>query len=274
MIIAILIVLGLCIGSFVNALVWRVHEQLKSKKKPDKKLSITKGRSMCPHCKHELESRDLIPVVSWVLLAGKCRYCKKPISWQYPLVELATAALFLLSYLYWPYDLSSTIYQLSFILWLAVLAGFVTLIVYDLRWMLLPNRIVGPLLVLIVALAILNLLDAGSWNAALETLYSIAIGGGIFYLIFQLSGGKMIGGGDVKLGFIIGLLLQNPFHAFLMLLLASTLGTIAILPGLAIKKVNFKSRIPFGPFLVAAAIIVFLFGTSLVEWYKTSILGL
>src|SRR4051812_7602742 len=103
MIYAILVVLGLCFGSFVNALVWRIHEQAEqgSKKKPNKsyidKLSIRKGRSMCPHCRHELKALDLLPVVSWLALRGKCRYCGKPISVQYPLVELLTACLFVTS---------------------------------------------------------------------------------------------------------------------------------------------------------------------------------
>src|SRR3989344_6490262 len=125
MIVAILIVLGLAFGSFVNALVWRLHEQeerAKSKEQRRKKgkakntaklsshtsvlsskdLSILKGRSMCPSCKHGLAAKDLVPVLSWLTLRGKCRYCHKPISIQYPLVELITATLFVISYLLWP----------------------------------------------------------------------------------------------------------------------------------------------------------------------------
>src|SRR4051812_13278636 len=100
MIIAVLIVFGLCLGSFVNALVWRVHEQ-EAAKKPNKKLSVLNGRSMCPHCEHELAAKDLIPVLSWLSLGGKCRYCHKPISKQYPLVELLTALLVVGSYIWW-----------------------------------------------------------------------------------------------------------------------------------------------------------------------------
>src|SRR4051794_11351319 len=97
---AILLFLGLCFGSFINALVWRVHEQEKGKK--TRNLSILHGRSQCPHCGHELAAKDLIPVISWLLLKGKCRYCGQPISRQYPAVEATTSGWFLLSYYFWP----------------------------------------------------------------------------------------------------------------------------------------------------------------------------
>src|SRR5580700_9634934 len=113
MIIVVLAVLGLCLGSFVNALVWRLHEQSNPKQKTKNKkqkakqlsaneLSILRGRSMCPDCHHQLAAKDLVPVISWLDLRGKCRYCHRPISIQYPLVELATAGLFVFSYFFWP----------------------------------------------------------------------------------------------------------------------------------------------------------------------------
>src|ERR1700677_3953472 len=122
MIIFILAIVGLCLGSFVNALVWRLHGQAaeKGKKKPNQdylsQLSVAKGRSMCPHCKHQLANRDLIPLLSWLSLKGKCRYCAKAISPQYPLVELITALLFIASYIWWPVALSGA--QIGiFVLW-------------------------------------------------------------------------------------------------------------------------------------------------------------
>ncbi len=92
-----LFVCGLVLGSFVNALVWRIRE----------KRTWVNDRSECVHCHHKLAPLDLIPVVSWLFLRGVCRYCKKPISIQYPLVELATGALFVLSYLLWDYGFDS-----------------------------------------------------------------------------------------------------------------------------------------------------------------------
>lgn len=269
MIVLILIVLGLCFGSFVNALTWRLHEQSKKHSKEDaKKLSIMKGRSICPHCHHQLAAKDLLPLVSWVLLRGKCRYCKKPISWRYPAVELLTTLLFVASYLYWPDKPFETYDWLNFGLWLVCLVGFVALLSYDIRWMLLPNKIVFPLFIPVLASvfaeAIFSTKDMQPFiDAALGGL----IGGGIFYILFQISGGKWIGGGDVKLGFLLGILIGGAEHAFLLLFMASLLGTLFILPLMLAKKITHKSRIPFGPFLIVAAVIVQLWGQDILNWY-------
>lgn len=289
MIIAFLVVFGLILGSFVNALVFRLHMQEKQGNKhiaksrkgkhgpqasslnPDD-LSIVKGRSMCVHCGHELAWYDLVPVFSWLSLGGKCRYCKKPISAQYPVVEFTTAALFVLSYIFWPYQLLTINHQILFAGWLVILTGFVVLIVYDLRWMLLPDRIVYPLTILALSLAGLDVVTGGGGELLLQTLLSVAIAGGIFYLIFQISGGRWIGGGDVKLGLLIGLVLRDPLLAFLMLLVASSMGTLVVLPGLLLGKITPKTHIPFGPFLVAATILVFLLGPTVIDWYRDTLL--
>lgn len=94
--IVVLLFLGLAFGSFINALVWRLREG----------MSVARGRSMCVHCRHTLSWYDLIPVFSWIALGGKCRYCQRRISFQYPLVELATAAGWVASYTYWPRELA------------------------------------------------------------------------------------------------------------------------------------------------------------------------
>lgn len=270
MIILALVIIGLCLGSFVNALVYRLHwqENKKSAKKTDRQLySIRNGRSMCPNCKHKLSPADLIPVFSWISLGGRCRYCHKPISWQYPLVELLSAFLFVFSYIYWPYDLSSARNIAAFILWLVFLTGFLSLIVYDIKYLTLPNKIVFPL----AALALIWVIVVSAINTdiglAKDALIGMFIGGGLFYILFQLSGGAWIGGGDVKLGFLLGFLLGGPWPAILLLFIASALGTLYSVPMLLTKKIGPKSRIPFGPFLILAAIIVQLFGSSIVDWY-------
>jgi prepilin signal peptidase PulO-like enzyme (type II secretory pathway) len=286
MIIVILIILGLSLGSFVNALVWRLHEQLalrkgakgkqgtsKLKLSP-KQLSIISGRSVCVHCGHELSAKDLIPVLSWLSVSGKCRYCHKPISKQYPVVELATAALFVASYVWWPQDWGTGAY-INFAGWLLALVALMALVVYDIRWMLLPNRIVYPLIVGSGLLWVSNIIFFdGGLHLLWYGLLSAAIAGGIFCLLFFISDGKWIGGGDVKIGFALGFLLMDPYNAFLMLFTASVIGMLVSLPGLVSKKITATSRIPFGPFLIIATVIVKLFGASVIAWYKRAFLTL
>lgn len=296
MIFVALIVLGLCFGSFVNALVWRLHEQdelsakleaLKSQKSTKAisakiaklqsqlpNLSISRGRSMCPDCQHSLAWYDLLPVVSWLSVGGRCRYCRKPISWQYPLVELTTVALYVISYRYWPEPLTGQ-GAFDFAIWLAVLTAFMALVIYDSRWMILPNKIIYPLLGLAVGQRIIDtvVFEAG-WLALASSLAGALIGGGIFYLLFQVSNGKWIGGGDVKLGFALGLLVGDPMQAALVLFVASLLGLLGSVPALLSGKLRRDLQIPFGPFLMAGCFIVVLFGQSVVAWYMRFLIPL
>lgn len=272
-----LAVTGLCMGSFINALIWRVHKQEEmegrvSKKKNKEDYSILKGRSMCPHCRHELAVQDLLPVISWLMLRGKCRYCGKAISTQYPLVELVTALLFAVSYLFWPYDWS-TYGTVLFIFWLVFLVGLITLAVYDLKWFLLPNRIVFPLIV-VGGFQAFYLLGASS--DILRSLsyigLSVLVAGGIFCVLFQVSKGRWIGGGDVKLGILLGLIHANPWASVLTIFISSLLGSLVSLPLLAVGRVKRSSHIPYGPFLIVAAIIVELFGAELIKRYMSIVL--
>jgi leader peptidase (prepilin peptidase) / N-methyltransferase len=279
MIIVILIVLGLCLGSFVNALVWRLHEQAveAAKKKPDKKylarVSIAQGRSMCPHCRHELATKDLVPVVSWLALKGRCHYCSRPISWQYPLVELVLAALFVVSYLWWPtvFDGAQTA---VFILWLVLLTGLLALLVYDSRWKLLPNRLIYPLDAVAVAIAAINVVTANRPAIALlNVMLAVLVGGGVFYILFQFSAGKWIGGGDVRLGALLGLVAGTPARSFLFIFLAALGGSLLTAPLLSTGRLKRTSVIPFGPFLITGLIIVQLFGVDILNWYRQAFIN-
>jgi leader peptidase (prepilin peptidase)/N-methyltransferase len=275
MIIVILVVFGLCLGSFVNALVWRLREQEMEldKKKPSKKylrdLSISKGRSMCPNCHHTLSAKDLVPVLSWLSLKGKCRYCQKPVSPQYPVVELATMALFVFSYAYWPYTLTGGLHSIFFGLWLVLVVGLMALIVYDLKWYLLPDKIVFPLGVVALAMAAIRVVDSGHpAKTAINEALALAVGGGIFYLIYQISSGKWIGGGDVKLGWLLGLVVGTPARAMLLIFLAALAGSLVSVPMLYLGKMKRSSTIPFGPFLIVGAIVTMLFGQAILDWYQ------
>lgn len=262
-----MIILGLSAGSFANAVVWRVHAQAKAKK-PNKSLSITKGRSMCPHCRHVLAWYDLIPVISWVSLMGKCRYCHRPISLQYPLVELITTALFMWSYLEWV-PLGKWADPVALGLWLVTLTGLVVLFIYDLRWMLLPNRILYPLFIPAGLYAATVVFTS---NKPVEKVVAHILAafflGGLFWLLFQVSKGRWIGGGDVKLGFLLGLLAGGLAQAILLLFLASLIGTLVALPMMVAKKARTNTRLAFGPFLIVASFVVILYGSSIIGWYN------
>lgn len=271
MIYPILILVGLCFGSFINALVWRIYQQDnvgKNKRLADKKLSIMSGRSMCVHCHHPLTTLDLIPIISWLSLLGKCRYCHKPISWQYPLVEASTAAIYTFSYYYWPRHIIGAEW-LVFGVWMLILVCLIALFIYDLRWFLLPDRLVRPLAGLVIVQAIVSIVinNTSLQTDLLNIILATAIGGGLFYTLFIVSKGKWIGGGDVKLGFVLGLMVLNPANAVLVIFGASVLGSLYSLPLLLARRLNKNSHIPFGPFLIISAILVFLFGFNFISWY-------
>ena len=265
LILVLLAVAGLVFGSFVGALVWRIHEQVrvreKNKQADISRLSILRGRSMCPHCKHELAPQDLVPLLSWLALRGRCRYCRKPIAWQDPVVELLTSALFVVSYLAWPLGTHGLgLVQLCF--WLVFVVGFVALAVYDLKWYILPDRIIFPMVGLaVIQIAVALTVFHAGWLQLMGSIWGIVFASGIFFLLYQVSDGKWIGGGDVKLGLLLGLIIGGPMRSLLLLFLASLLGTLVSLPMLAVGKAKRTTLIPFGPFLIAAAFIIELFGS-------------
>lgn len=268
MIILLLIVLGLCFGSFVNALVWRLHAQEQTKKN-NPKLSIVHGRSMCTNCGHLLAAKDLVPLFSWLFLQGKCRYCKKPID-DKPIVELVMPLLFVLSFLVWPYSFVG-LEWLRFGVWLVLLIGLVALAVYDLRWMELPNRIVYPLFTLTVLFALLQALLTHNIGYLQQASIGILTLGGIFMALFYGSGGRWMGGGDVKLSFALGCWAASFFGAFLLLFVASLLGSVYSIVLLSLGRKIKNRRIAFGPFLVLACIVVTLVGPRIISRYLLTI---
>lgn len=263
---------GLAFGSFVNALVWRLHRNENLKK--SKKLSIINGRSICPNCKHQLAAKDLIPVLSWIWLRGSCRYCKKHISAQYPIIELFSALVFVLSYVFWPKELNDAGSWLIFITWLTSFVGLLTLLVYDARWKLLPNKIIYPTFLVAAFGRIIYItgFEENKGHSLLMWLLSMVVASGVFFALYTISRGKWIGYGDVRLGLITGTLLATPEKSFLMIFLASVLGLLFILPALLRGKKSMTTQIPYGPYLIAATILVIWFGESILDWYKTNFL--
>lgn len=220
-----LFIIGLCFGSFVNAFVWRLK----------KNKNWVTGRSICTHCKHKLAYFDLIPVLSFVMLRGKCRYCKKKIG-DSPLTELFVATVFAGSYYFWPFILSGEgWFRLG--VWLVAVVLLAAMFLYDVKWMILPNKLTYLLLGLaIVQLLVLFVLRDFDYETLKLALVSTAVGGGLFHLIYLASKGRYIGGGDVKLGYAYGLLLLDPILPWLALMVASTVGSLIAIVLLANKK--------------------------------------
>ena len=262
---AIIFLTGLAVGSFLNCVIYRLEIG----------GSFLKGRSFCPFCKHKLFWFDLIPVFSFLFLRAKCRYCKKPISVQYPLVELATGILFVLL---WNYELGIMNYKfLSFefiiyFLFLILISSFLILIfVFDLKHYIIPDKVVLPAIIIIFIynLQFLIFKNFSTFNRLILSGFGAA---GFFLLIFLLSKGRAMGGGDVKLGFLMGFLLGFPDilpALFFTFLIGAIIGIGLILT----KKKKLKSEVPFGPFLVLGTYIAIFWGQALVNWYL-SLFGL
>lgn len=250
---------GLAFGSFVGALVWRLHNG----------KDFVSDRSECEHCHHKLGFWDLVPLASWLALGGKCRYCKKPIGVSAPLYELSMAVLFAGSYLLWPYTMDTWQGNLVFGLWLIYLVGLMALFVYDLRYMILPNVLVFPLIgIAVIESAVRLLLVHGMppMDYLNSVVFGIVVLGGLYWVLYTFSKGKWVGYGDVKLGIFMGIALGFQ-RSVLALVLANIIAFAIVLPGLLTGKLKRTSRVPFGPFLIAAFVIAFLYGDKLIDWY-------
>lgn len=282
-------IFGLIFGSFINALVWRMGQQLDNDGNPKKlskskqqELSITKGRSMCPSCKHKLAAKDLVPVISWIILKGKCRYCKKPISYQYPTVEFATAILFIASYMFWPFTLNGAEWVV-FGGYIIALICLIAMAVYDYKYTILPSRLIAIgiivySLALIIYGIVANDIERFGWAFLAGVFYFI-----LFFAIYLASmlavkngysSKDWLGGGDVKLAFLLGLIVGEPILVFLAMFLASIVGIVITLPSLITGRTSVTSQIPFGPFLITGAILSLWWGADLLSWYTSDILRL
>jgi len=235
--------LSVGIGSFINCVVYRVN----------KGLSPLRGRSFCPKCKHQLAWFDNIPLLSFILLHGKCRYCGKPISWQYPLVELAAGILAVLVAQLSNYEFRVTSYNLL-ISW-ALLAIFVS----DLLYTTILDEILYPTLLIVFIYLIFHSLNFLISNFLISLLVA-----GFFYFLVLVTHGKGMGLGDIKLAGLMGLILGWPkiiVALYLAFLTGALVGIILILLG----KKKFGQYIPFGPFLAGATILSLFYGELIWE---------
>ena len=282
--------LGLSLGSFAGATVWRlrgrqliedkqfgeeVDAQELKKLKGIGEASFVEDRSICLHCGHRLAWYDLLPLASWVLLGGKCRYCKKPIGWFEPAIEAGVALLFIASYFFWPHALIQPVDIFYFAVWLVVGTGLAILFAYDARWFLLPDKIVFPIMGIAFIGAIVQVATAPNMFAEIwSILFSCAALSGLYFTLFIVSKGEWVGFGDIKLGLVLALLLGDWQLAVLALFLANVIGSLVALPALMSKKLTRHAKVPFGPMLIAGAFIAGLWGERIIQWYLSQSLGL
>jgi len=255
MIYVLIFIFGLCIGSFLNVVICR----LKTKE------SIFIGRSYCPKCRAVLKWYDLIPVLSFLIQKGKCRYCNKNISWQYPIIEITTACLFLLIF-----NFKFLIFKqflifnfINLIYFWFIVSILIIIFVYDLKHYIIPDKIVYPAIAisLLYSLFIIH-------NPLFNYLLSAFIASGFFLFLVFITKGKGMGLGDVKLAFLMGLILGWP-SILLALFLSFFSGAVVGIGLIMLHKKGFKSQIPFGPFLSASTVFVLLYGSQLIEKFLT-----
>jgi prepilin signal peptidase PulO-like enzyme (type II secretory pathway) len=248
---------GLCLGSFAGALVWRLH----------KGKDWVKERSQCEHCGHALGPADLIPFFSWIVLRGRCRYCYKKIGIEPFLMETGGGLVFALSYLLWPQPLDDG--QVVLLgTWLICSVGLLALFAYDLKWMLLPTKVVYTTAAVAFIGRIIYIAgyETDKPRAIVLWVLSLGVASGIFWALYQINE-RFIGGGDIRLGLVTGTLLATPINSFLMIFLASVMGTIMMLPALSAGGKNMRSKLPYGPFLILATAVVLFYGQRLIDWY-------
>lgn len=250
-------VLGLVIGSFLNVVIWRVPRG----------ESVVSPPSHCPGCDRPVRPRDNVPVVSWLLLRGRCRDCGEPISRRYPLVELATGLVFAV--------LAARIglhAELPAFLYLGAIGVALALIDIDVKR--LPNVIVLPSYVVVIVLLGVAAAATGDWSSYLRAGYGLAALYAFYYLL-MLVNPRGMGFGDVKLAGVLGLCMgwlgwaELATGAFLGFLLGGVFGGALML----VRRAGRKSKIPFGPFMLLGALVAVLAGGALADLYLDSVLG-
>jgi leader peptidase (prepilin peptidase)/N-methyltransferase len=239
---------GLGVGSFMTVAAYRLP----------KGESVVRPRSRCPACGAEIGARDNVPVLSWLLLRGRCRRCGERISVEYPLLELTTAGLVVLAAIRYPNP-----WQVVLVGGLLALMPGITLI--DLRHRIIPNRLTYPAIVLFALVIVLAWSIGDAADPVKAGLGLLVFGGGIF-VIASVSGG--MGLGDVKLAAVIGLVLGSLGLRFVGVAAGATIvlgglgGIVALMMGSGMK-----SKIPYGPYLAAGALVAGLWGDPLASWY-------
>jgi len=248
-------IFGLLIGSFANVVIYRVPEG----------RSIVRPPSGCPACGSRVRSRDNIPVISWVVLRGRCRDCHAPISLRYPAVEALVGALFAGVGL--RFGISWTGVGEA-----ALAAGLVVLAFIDLEHLLLPKKIVYATLTVVAVVFVAGAATGTQWHRLLVAAISAVVPWALFFVINFVSP-RAMGFGDVRLALLIGFGLGwlGAGYAFLGFIGASVLGSVVGVTMIALGKAGRRTPIPFGTFLAAGAVVAVLAGAPVVNWYAAQI---
>ncbi len=241
---------GLAVGSFLNVLIDRLPQG-----------KSIRGRSYCDHCHKKLNNLDLIPIFSYLLLAGRCRFCKQKISWQYPLVEFLTGLIFIFTWVFTPFD------GILKLLYLALMACLIGIFFSDLKYQLIPDEIQVAALIF----SALGFFLTGGIGLVVARLLDGLLIGLPLLAVFLLTKQKGMGFGDVKLGFIMGYLLGWS-SGFIALYIAFITGALAGLMAIFLHKRKFKSKLPFGPFLVLGTVAMLIFG-NLINNFMAKLFG-
>lgn len=259
-------IFGSIIGSFLNCLIFRLHSG-----------ESMLGRSHCMACKKMIAWHDNIPVLSWLMLLGRCRHCKKGISAQYPIVEAVVGTLFLIAFTVEAQKTGPIIDPSQFVIrnssflillrdWF-VISVMTIVFIYDLRWYLILDKVMIPSIVVIFLSDIaVSFTQAEPLKHLALYLVSAIIGGGFFLLQYLVSKGRWIGGGDIRLGFLIGLILGWP-QVLLALSLAYMSGALVGVGLVLGGKKSMGSKLPFGVFLSVACLVCMFWGTEILRWY-------
>jgi len=239
---------GLAFGSFLNVCIHRI---------PLKKSIITPPSS-CPKCGESIKFYDNIPVISYIILLGRCRQCRYPIPWRYPAVEIMTGLLCLSLFI--KYGLT---YQ--YILFFLFFSALVTISFIDIQYQIIPDVISLPGIV--AGWTASFVLPESSW---MDSLFGIMAGGGVLFGVAsvyeRLTGKTGMGGGDIKLLAMIGAWLGWR-SIFPVIMISSSVGAVIGSVALMISGKGLRVRIPFGPFLSLGAIVYLFWGNDLVQWY-------
>ncbi|PIX62541.1 prepilin peptidase [Candidatus Uhrbacteria bacterium CG_4_9_14_0_2_um_filter_41_50] len=246
---------GIAVGSFLNVVIFR----------SEKKLPLT-GRSKCLTCQEPVTKLDLIPIISFFALKGRCRRCTAVIEWQYPIIEIVTGVLFGLLFVRafagvgFPYFVDNSQWLLLFVRDVVMVCFLLIIFVYDFKYSYILDRFTIPAMILALLFNIALGADATS------LLFSGLLLGSFFAFQFLISNGRWIGGGDIRMGLLMGFFLGIT-NGLVALFVAYIIGAAAGIILITFKKRKADSHVPFGTFLALGTLVAMFWGTQILDWY-------